>query len=97
MLKIIDQGDLRGHGHRKDFSGGALGDFSKIFLRVAKNGKICFFHLETKKTIFFAKIFEIQGRPRLTPLPMPMYVDATWLKSITHNENPNRPTRLGQA
>jgi len=43
MLTNIDQGDLRGHGHRKDFfKEGALGDFSKIFLGDAKSGKINF-------------------------------------------------------
>jgi len=45
MLTNIDQGDLRGHERRKDFSRGALGDFSKIFLGEAKSGKICFSQL----------------------------------------------------
>ena len=36
------------HGLQKDFfQKGALGDFSKIFLGVAKSGDICFFPLET--------------------------------------------------
>ena len=69
MLKNIDQGDRRGHGRRKDFSRGAPGDFSKIFLGGAKSGKIYFFPLETKKTMFFAKSFKIQGGPRSLCLP----------------------------
>jgi len=42
------------------FSREAHGDFSKIFPGVAKSGEICFFPLETKKTTFFAEIFQIQ-------------------------------------
>ena len=48
------------HGRRKDFSrGGALGNFSKIFLGGGKVVK--FFPLKTKKTNVFAKIVKIQG------------------------------------
>jgi len=39
------------------FSRGAL-DFSKIFPGV-KNGEICFFPLEIKKTNIFSKVFKI--------------------------------------
>jgi len=61
MLTNIDQWDVRGHRHRKDFcQEGSRGDFSKIFLGEAKCGKICFFPLVTKETTFFAKIFKIQ-------------------------------------
>ena len=35
------------------FSRGELGDFFKKFLGGAKSGKVCFFPLETKITIFF--------------------------------------------
>ena len=41
--------------------GGALRDFSKIFLGWAKSGEICFFPLKTKKTTFFNNNFKIQG------------------------------------
>jgi len=41
------------------FPGGALGDFFKIFLGLAKSGEICFFPFETKETTCFAKIFQI--------------------------------------
>jgi len=44
------------------FQGGRLGDFSKIFLGGSESGYICFFPLETKKTTFFAEIFETQGK-----------------------------------
>jgi len=44
----------RRHGRRKDFfQGEPREDFSKIFLREAKIGEICFFPLETKKTTIF--------------------------------------------
>jgi len=36
---------------------GPPADFFKIFPGVAKSGEICFFPLETEKTIFFAEIF----------------------------------------
>jgi len=85
MLKNIDQGDLRGHGHRKDFSGGVLGDFSKIFLGGSKVAKLVFSHSKLRKQSFLLKFSKSrEGQGPLAPLPMPMYVDATWLKSIIH-------------
>jgi len=75
------------------FQGGALRDFSKIFLG-GKKWQICFFPLKAKKTNLFAKIFKIQGgQGPLASLPTPIYVDATWLASITTN----RTTPLRQA
>ena len=61
MLKNIDQGDLRGHGRRKDFSGGALGDSSKIFLGGPKVVKFLFSLSKLRKQSFLQKIFKIQN------------------------------------
>ena len=64
-------------------SGGALGDFSKIFLGGPKSGKICFFPLETKKTTFFAKSSKIPGG-QCPPFRRPC--------SYRKRERTNRPT-----
>ena len=48
--------------------------FFQSFSRGAKSGKICFFLLETKKTIFFAKFFKIQGGPRSPCRPSDVHV-----------------------
>jgi len=84
MLKNLDQGDLCGHGHRKEFLRGALGDFSQIFLGGAKSGKHLFFPIETKKTISFAKIFKIQGRPRSPCPPSDAHVRGRNMVKIHH-------------
>jgi len=56
----------------KEFSGGTVGDFSKIFQGGgAKSDDICFFPLETRKQPFFAGNFKIQGiKAPLFPTPM---------------------------
>jgi len=45
-------------GVGKNFSRGALVDFSKSFLPGAKSNEICFLPLEIKKTAFIAEIFK---------------------------------------
>ena len=73
MLTTIDQGDLRGHGRRKDsFQGGALGG--------TKVAKFVFSHAKLKKQPFllkFSKSTDVWSP--LAPLPTPMYVDATFV------------------
>jgi len=65
---------LRDMGIRRILSRRPLGEFSKIFLGVAKSGEICFFPLETKKTTCFAKIFKIQGgKPPLLRFRRPCF------------------------
>jgi len=56
------------------FPGGALGDFSKIFLG-GKSGEICFFHSTLRKQSLFAKILKIHGgQGPHAPLPTTMDV-----------------------
>jgi len=70
MLTNIDQGDLRGHGRRKDFSRrGALEDFSKIFLGEVKSDKICFFHSKLRKQHFLLRFSKSRGSKAL-PAPL---------------------------
>jgi len=67
------------------FFRGVLGYFSKAFLGAPKVAKFVFSYSKLRKQYFllnFSKSREGQGP--LAALPMSMYVDATWLKSIIH-------------
>jgi len=58
--------------------GGALWDFTKLFLWEGKCGQICFFPLEIKKTTFFAENFKIKWG---VPPPLPTLVFAFLLQT----------------
>jgi len=62
------------HGRREDFFPElATGGFSKVFPRGFKSGKICFFPLKTKKTIFLLNISKTRwAQAPLAPLVTPI-------------------------
>ena len=65
---------------------GALGDFSKLFLRGKQKWWNCFFPLEIKKTTFFGGIFKIQGWPKtLSPLQRPWMGVSIWDAVHSHS------------
>jgi len=77
MLTNTDQGDLRGHGRRKDFckEGGTMGFFQN-FSRGCQKWQNLHSLIQNYEKKLFAKIFNIQGVSR--PSPPPFRRPCTW-------------------